>query len=109
MVEFTISRLGQSYSLARLMSSLLPVSGATALNAQRSGAFRLSIPPDASNTSRFETSAAAKRKIFGGPTMRPNGKTKLGFFPLAAPEAERLKNCPAFASEFSALDPPSRL
>src|ERR1700728_3621087 len=27
MVEFTISRLGQSYSVARLMSSLLPVSG----------------------------------------------------------------------------------
>lgn len=37
--------------------------------------------------------------------MRPHGKTKLGFFPLPAPEAERLKNCLAFASEFSALDP----
>jgi hypothetical protein len=37
--------------------------------------------------------------------MRPHGKTKLGFFPLPVPEAERLKNCLAFASEFSALDP----
>ena len=37
--------------------------------------------------------------------MRPHGKTKLGFFPLPVPEAERLKNCFAFASEFSALDP----
>ena len=25
--------------------------------------------------------------------MRPHGKTKLGFFPLPVPEAERLKNC----------------
>jgi hypothetical protein len=41
--------------------------------------------------------------------MRPNGKTKLGFFPLPAPETERLKNCLAFASEFSALDPTSPL
>ena len=37
--------------------------------------------------------------------MRPHGKTKLGFFPLPAAEAARLKNCLAFASEFSALDP----
>jgi len=37
--------------------------------------------------------------------MRPHGKTKLGFFPLPAAEAARLKNCLAFPSEFSALDP----
>ena len=37
--------------------------------------------------------------------MRPHGKTKLGFFALPVAEAERLKNCLAFASEFSALDP----
>jgi len=37
--------------------------------------------------------------------MRPHGKTKLGFFPLPTAEAERLKNCLAFPSEFSALDP----
>lgn len=37
--------------------------------------------------------------------MRPHGKTKLGFFPLPVPEAVRLKNFLAFASEFSALDP----
>jgi hypothetical protein len=37
--------------------------------------------------------------------MRPHGKTNLGFFPLPVPEAERLKNCLAFASEFTALDP----
>jgi len=37
--------------------------------------------------------------------MRPHGKTKLGFFPLPVPEAARLKNSLAFASEFSALDP----
>jgi len=37
--------------------------------------------------------------------MRPHGKTKLGFYPLPVPEAERLKNCLAFPSEFSALDP----
>ncbi|MGA8311404.1 MAG: DUF6094 domain-containing protein [Terriglobales bacterium] len=37
--------------------------------------------------------------------MRPHGKTKLGFFPLPVHEAERLKNCLAFAPEFSALDP----
>ena len=37
--------------------------------------------------------------------MRPQGKTKLGFFPLPRAEAERLGNCLTFASEFSALDP----
>jgi hypothetical protein len=37
--------------------------------------------------------------------MRPHGKTKLGFFPLPVPEAARVRNCLAFASEFSALDP----
>jgi hypothetical protein len=37
--------------------------------------------------------------------MRPPGKIKLGFFPLPLPEAARLKNFLAFASEFSALDP----
>ncbi len=37
--------------------------------------------------------------------MRPHGKTKLGFLPVPVPEAARLKNCLAFASEFSALDP----
>jgi hypothetical protein len=36
--------------------------------------------------------------------MRPHGKTKLGFFPLPPAEADRLKNCLAFPSEFSALD-----
>ncbi len=37
--------------------------------------------------------------------MRPHGKTKLGFFPLPLAEAERLRNCFTFTSEFSALDP----
>src|SRR5580692_348588 len=37
--------------------------------------------------------------------MRPHGKTKLGFYPLPVPEAERLKNCLVCPSEFSALDP----
>jgi len=37
--------------------------------------------------------------------MRPHGKTKLGFFPLPVAEANRLKNCLAFTSEFSAVDP----
>jgi hypothetical protein len=37
--------------------------------------------------------------------MRPQGKIKLGFFPLPISEAERLRNCLAFDSEFSALDP----
>ena len=37
--------------------------------------------------------------------MRPHGKIRLGFFPLPVPEAERLKHCLAFPSEFCALDP----
>jgi hypothetical protein len=37
--------------------------------------------------------------------MRPQGQTKLGFFPLPVPEAIRLKNCLAGKCEFSALDP----
>jgi hypothetical protein len=37
--------------------------------------------------------------------MRPHGKTKLGFFPLPLPEAARLKNWLAVASESSAIDP----
>jgi len=37
--------------------------------------------------------------------MRPHGKTKLGFFPLAVPEAKRLRNCLIADDEFSALDP----
>jgi Uncharacterised methyltransferase family (DUF6094) len=37
--------------------------------------------------------------------MRPQGKVKLGFFPLPVPEAERLRNCLLADSEFSALDP----
>jgi hypothetical protein len=37
--------------------------------------------------------------------VRPHGKTKLGLFPLPTAEAERLRHCLAFASEFSALDP----
>lgn len=37
--------------------------------------------------------------------MRPHGKTKLGFFPLPIPEAERLRHCLALPPEFSALDP----
>ena len=37
--------------------------------------------------------------------MRPHGKTKLGFFPLPVPEAERLRSCLDFPSEFSAMDP----
>jgi SAM-dependent methyltransferase len=37
--------------------------------------------------------------------MRPHGKTKLGFYPLPLAEAERLRHCLTFASEFSALDP----
>jgi hypothetical protein len=37
--------------------------------------------------------------------MRPHGKTKLGFYPLPVPEAERLKNCLTFPPDFSALDP----
>jgi hypothetical protein len=37
--------------------------------------------------------------------MRPHGKAKLGFFPLPALEAERLRNCLTFPDEFSAVDP----
>jgi Uncharacterised methyltransferase family (DUF6094) len=37
--------------------------------------------------------------------VRPHGKTKLGFFPLPAAQAERLRNCLTFSSEFSAIDP----
>jgi hypothetical protein len=37
--------------------------------------------------------------------MRPHGKIKLGCFRLPVAKAARLKNCLAFASEFSALDP----
>jgi hypothetical protein len=37
--------------------------------------------------------------------VRPQGKTKLGFFPLPTAEAERLRNCLTFAPEFSAVDP----
>lgn len=37
--------------------------------------------------------------------MRPQGKTKLGFFPLSITEVVRLRNCLAFSSEFSAIDP----
>jgi hypothetical protein len=36
--------------------------------------------------------------------VRPHGKAKLGFFPLPTAEAERLRNCLVFSSEFSALD-----
>jgi tRNA1(Val) A37 N6-methylase TrmN6 len=36
--------------------------------------------------------------------MRPHGKTKLGFFPFPTQEAERLRSCLTFDSEFSALD-----
>jgi hypothetical protein len=37
--------------------------------------------------------------------MRPHGKIKLGFFPLPAAEARRLRNYLVFLSQFSALDP----
>jgi predicted RNA methylase len=37
--------------------------------------------------------------------VRPNAKTKLGFFPLPITEAERLRGYLSFSSEFSALDP----
>jgi Uncharacterised methyltransferase family (DUF6094) len=37
--------------------------------------------------------------------VRPHGKTNLGFFPLPTAEAELLRNCLAFAPEFSAVDP----
>lgn len=37
--------------------------------------------------------------------MRPQGKLKLGFFPLPAVEAQRLRNCVVFPQQVSALDP----
>lgn len=37
--------------------------------------------------------------------MRPQGQTKLGFFPLPVAEARRLKNWLSFPERFSALDP----
>jgi hypothetical protein len=37
--------------------------------------------------------------------VRPHGKIKLGFFPLPASEAERLRSCLKFSAKFSALDP----
>jgi hypothetical protein len=37
--------------------------------------------------------------------MRPQGKIKLGFFPLPVMEAERLRKLFVFAAPFSALDP----
>jgi hypothetical protein len=37
--------------------------------------------------------------------VRPNGKAKLGFYPLPVPEAVRLRNCLNFPPELSALDP----
>ena len=37
--------------------------------------------------------------------MRPHGKAKLGFFPLPAVEAGRLRNCLTFPDEFAAVDP----
>lgn len=37
--------------------------------------------------------------------MRPQGQTKLGFFPLPLSEAKRLKKWLIFANQFSAVDP----
>jgi len=37
--------------------------------------------------------------------VRPEGKTKLGFFPLPTAEATRLRSCLVFPPEFSDLDP----
>ncbi len=37
--------------------------------------------------------------------MRPQGQTKLGFFPLPIGEAKQLKNLLTFNEPFSALDP----
>jgi tRNA1(Val) A37 N6-methylase TrmN6 len=37
--------------------------------------------------------------------MRSHGKLKLGFYPLPASEARRLRNCISFPSQCSALDP----
>lgn len=36
--------------------------------------------------------------------MRPQGKAKLGFFPLPSAEADRLRGCLTFPPEFSAVD-----
>jgi hypothetical protein len=38
-------------------------------------------------------------------TMRPQGQTKLGFFPLPIVEAKRLKNWITFPERFSVIDP----
>lgn len=37
--------------------------------------------------------------------MRPQGKLKLGFYPLSAVEARRLRNSLIFPQQFAALDP----
>lgn len=37
--------------------------------------------------------------------MRPQGQTKLGFFPLPIAEAKKIRNCLIFPERFSALDP----
>ena len=37
--------------------------------------------------------------------MRPQGQTKLGFFPLPIGEAKRLRKWLAYSDGFSALDP----
>jgi hypothetical protein len=37
--------------------------------------------------------------------VRPQGQTKLGFFPLPVAEAKRLRNCLTLCEKFSALDP----
>jgi len=37
--------------------------------------------------------------------MRPQGQTKLGFFPLPITEAKRLRNWLNFPAEYSAVDP----
>jgi hypothetical protein len=40
--------------------------------------------------------------------MRPQGQTKLGFFPLPISEAKRLKNWLQFPEQSSALDHPAK-
>ena len=42
--------------------------------------------------------------FFRRPRMRPQGKAKLGFFPLPSAEADRLRGCLTFPPEFSAVD-----
>jgi len=37
--------------------------------------------------------------------VRPQGQSKLGFFPLSVPEARRLKDWLRFPERFSAIDP----